>query len=62
MLTAYRMTTESGYTWETNMAEGVTLDDAAEYFMGSRVNIGEFPEEIMEEVVKVEELIENERN
>lgn len=54
-LPAYRMTTESGYTWETNMAAGITLKDAEKYFLGKLVTISEYPDEHLAEIVtKVE--------
>ncbi len=55
-LTAWRMTTESGHQWSTSMANGLTKAEVEKYFIGAYVNIGVYPEEKPERVVKVEEL------
>ena len=56
MLTAYRITYDDGSTTETNMAKGVTLDDARDYFIGKRFDIGSYPAEKMVIAVKVEKI------
>ena len=58
--TAYRVTTESGHSWKTSMAASVTLRDAEDYFeaflLGRCFDVGTYPEEKWEVVVKVEKL------
>ena len=53
-LTAYRIIYEDGSTSETNMAAGVTLEDAQKYFIGKYFNLGVFPVEKMVQAVNVE--------
>jgi hypothetical protein len=55
-LTAYRMTTDKGHVWETNMAAGITIEDAEAYFFGQRVDVGSYPVENMQTVVNVERI------
>lgn len=56
MLTAYRITYADGSQSTTNMAAGVTLDDAKAYFIGQRFDLGVYPEERMVEAVDVEQI------
>ena len=49
---AVKVTTESGYDWETNI--NGTIEKARAYFMGNAFNVGFYPVEKMEKVVKVE--------
>lgn len=55
-LTAYKITTESGYSWSTDMSATTTLEKAQDYFLGQMFNIGSYPEEIMDMAMKVEKL------
>jgi len=52
-LPAFKVTTSSGYSYVTSMAKGITLQKAKNYFLGQYVDIGIYPEEKMEKVVKV---------
>lgn len=56
MLTIFRITTNKGYQWTTNMAEGITLKEAEDYILHKRVDVGSYPKEDMQIVVKVEKL------
>ena len=56
MLTAYKITYADGSTSSTNMAAHVTLDNAKKYFIGERFDLGVYPQENMQEVVKVEHI------
>jgi len=49
---AVKVTTESGYDWETDI--NGTIESARAYFMGNMFNVGFYPVEKMEKVVKVE--------
>ena len=55
-LTAYKITCANGYSWKTNMSAQTTLEHAKKYFIGSRFNTSEWPEEVMSEAVSVEEI------
>lgn len=55
-LTGYNITTESGHNWSTSMAPDVTLEQAKKYFIGKQFDIGVYPNEKMEKVIKVESL------
>lgn len=56
MLTAYKITYADGSTTSTNMAAGVTLEDAQKYFIGQRFDLGAYPVENMQEAIKVEQI------
>ena len=53
-LTSYKITYADGSTTSTNMAAHVTLDDAKQYFIGQRFDLGVYPQENMQMAVKVE--------
>lgn len=48
------LTTESGHTWETSLAENITQKQAEDYFLGQYFNVDAYPVETMERVVNVE--------
>ena len=52
-LPAYKITTQSGYTWTTSMSTGTTLDKAKEYFIGKFFNVAAYPAEHMEQAICV---------
>lgn len=56
MNTAFKITYADGTTTNTSMAAGVTLDEAREYFIGKRFDLGAFPKEKMVEAIKIEEI------
>ena len=56
MLTAFKITTESGYCWETSMSADTTLEDAKSYFLGQSLDVGLYNERI-EKVVSVEQTL-----
>lgn len=58
-LPAFRITTSSGHSWVTSMAKDVTLQKAKDYFLGQRVDVGVYPREKMEKVVKVTKVRSN---
>ena len=49
---AVKVTTESGYDWSTHI--NGTIKYAKKYFMGNMFDVGVYPVEKMEKVVKVE--------
>ena len=51
MLKTVKVTTDSGYTYETNVSEQSTKESINDYFVGNRIDIGVFPVERMETVV-----------
>ena len=57
MLTSYKITYADGSTTSTNMAAGVTLEDAKAYFIGERFDLGVYPVENMQTAVKVEVIL-----
>jgi hypothetical protein len=54
-LTAYRITYSDGNVTDTNMAAGVTLADAQEYYVGKWFDVGAWDEKLAQ-AVKVEKL------
>jgi hypothetical protein len=54
ILPAYRITYENGTQYVTSMS--ATLAEATTYFLGSYFNVGTYPVEDMQKVVKVEEV------
>lgn len=57
MLTAYKITYADGTEISTNMAAGITLEDAEKYFLGKHFDIGGSGElDNIQIAVKVEEL------
>ncbi len=56
-LTAYKITTAGGKSWTTNMAAGITLEDAKKYFIGHQFNVGMYGfNEDMQTAIEVEEV------
>jgi hypothetical protein len=56
-LTAYRITYRDGSTTSTNMAAGVTLEDAKKHFIGAWFNFGDVDgPDVMVQAVSVEKL------
>jgi len=55
-LTAYKITYSNGSTSKTNMAAGVTLEDAQKYFIGNQFDLGAFDVENMQTAVSVEKI------
>jgi len=56
-LTAFEITYSDGSVSRTNMAAGVTLEEAQEYFIGKRFDVGMYGiKENMQEAVKVTRL------
>ena len=54
-LTAYRVTYRDGSTTSTNMAAGVTLADARNYYIGQWFNFGDVDgPDVMKQAVGVE--------
>ena len=54
-LTAYRVTYRDGSTTSTNMAAGVTPEDAQAYYVGKWFNFGDVDgPDVMKQAVKVE--------
>ena len=47
-----KLTTETGYTWSTNC--NGTDEEICRYFLGQRFDVGAFPKEDMQIVVKCE--------
>ena len=58
-LPAFKVTTDTGHSWTTSMAKGITLAQAKKYFLGQSFDVGVFPEEKMEKVVKVVQIGES---
>ena len=56
-LTAYEITYKDGQTTRTNMAAGVTLEQAKAYFIGKRFDLGVFGNENMQVATDVKELL-----
>ncbi len=54
MLPAYRITYENGKQIVTSMS--ATLNEATAYFLGTYADIGVYPVENMQKVIKVEEI------
>lgn len=55
-LTAYKVTYRDGSTTSTNMAAGVTLEDAQKYFVGKWFARGTYPDDTMKQAVSVESI------
>jgi hypothetical protein len=53
-LTTYKIAYRDGSTSVTNMAAGITLPDAQNYFLGRYFDLGVYPEERMVQAVQVE--------
>lgn len=49
-----KLTTETGYKWETNVSSTATKESIEKYFLGNVFNVGSYPTEKMETVIKVE--------
>jgi len=49
---AVKVTTESGHSWTTDIS--VTIEKARKYFLNRSFNVGLYPVESIEKVVKVE--------
>lgn len=48
------MTTETGYTWRTNVSAQTTAESLREYFVGHRVNVGAYDDLAEDEGEKIE--------
>lgn len=53
-LKAARLTTTSGCTWETSISAQSTQKSINEYFLNKYFNVGIYPIEKMEKVIKAE--------
>ena len=53
-MNSVRLTTTSGHTWTTSVSNETTEATANDYFLNQRFDIGLYPVEKMEMVVKVE--------
>jgi len=42
-LPVVKLTTTSGYTWETEIAAGMSEQDARDYFVGDYFNVTKYP-------------------
>ena len=51
---AAKLTTTTGYTWETSISSNASDKSIIKYFFGQFFDIGEYPKEKLEQVVKVE--------
>jgi hypothetical protein len=49
-----KLTTTTGYTWKTSISSKASDELTVEYFMGKFFDVGEYPKEKLERVVKVE--------
>lgn len=54
MLKSVKLTTEQGTTWATSVNGSLDNEEIAKYFMNNFFNVGIFPKEKLEKVVKIE--------
>ena len=53
---AYRITTDSGYQWETSINPNCSHEDVISYFLNKTFDVGCYPKEKLEKVVRVERI------
>lgn len=51
---AVKLTTESGYSWTTDVSDHSTKESATKYFVGNKFDVAAYPNEKLEKVVKIE--------
>lgn len=49
-----KLTTATGYTWKTSVNGKASDESIIKYFMGEFFDVGQYPKEKLEQVVKVE--------
>ncbi|MEA5619935.1 hypothetical protein VB711_19095 [Cronbergia sp. UHCC 0137] len=54
MLKSAKLTTTTGYTWETSISATASYESTIEYFLRKYFDVGIYPVENLEKVVKVE--------
>lgn len=54
MLKTVKLTTEQGTTWATSVNGSLENEEIAKYFMYNFFNVGVFPKEKLEKVIKIE--------
>jgi hypothetical protein len=54
MLKSAKLTTTTGYTWKTSISATASYESTIEYFLGKYFDVGIYPIENLEKVVKIE--------
>jgi hypothetical protein len=54
MLKSAKLTTTTGYTWKTSISATASYESTIEYFLGKYFDVGIYPIEKLEKVVKFE--------
>lgn len=49
-----KLTTATGYTWSTSVSATASYESIIQYFLGQTFDVGTYPIEKLEKVVKVE--------
>ena len=53
---AFEITYSNGQKTRTEMAKGITLEQAQDYYIGKRFDLGAYPVEDMQTAIKVEQI------